>query len=143
MASKKKHQPRNKEKNVTFNTQRQVANRRDLLEVDYVSKLNDSEKDWLNRFNEEFALANFNHSGKKLDKSKKAKKAAYDSNNARNRCLYNKAKSTGLLDNAPSEAYLAAKIDANNVATPSEIEDALLTAMELKNLASKLIKPKK
>lgn len=63
-----------------------------------IRELTHSEKDWLNRFNEEFVNANFNHKGKKIDATKASKKRSYDKNNARNRCIYTKAKASGTLN---------------------------------------------
>lgn len=62
-----------------------------------IRELTSAEKDWLNRFNEEFVNANFNHKGKKIDATKASKKRSYDKNNARNRCIYTKAKASGTL----------------------------------------------
>jgi hypothetical protein len=49
-------------------------------------------KDYLNRFMEEFANADFHHDGKKLDDSPKARKEAYNRSNARYRDLLNQLK---------------------------------------------------
>ena len=62
-----------------------------------IRALTDKEKDWLNRFNEEFVNANFSHPGKKVKADKASRKKAYDKNNARNRCIYTKAKASGQL----------------------------------------------
>lgn len=136
---KKSKIPRHREKYPTFNVKRQVSNRRELLEADYIDKLSDKEKDWLNRFNEEFVIANFNHKGKLIDGSKKARKKSYDANNARNRCQYTKAKVTGLLNNAPTEAYLKSYIDKNVGDVYETIEDAIVDAIDKsKKLRKKL-----
>lgn len=74
-----------------------LKSRQDLLDQDYIEKLNDEEKDFLNRFNEEFNNANFTHAGKKLHKTQTLRKERYDANNARNRCRYTRAKSIGAL----------------------------------------------
>lgn len=127
---KKTKIPRNSEKYPTFNLKRQVSNRREILEVDYLNQLSEKDKDWLNRFNEEFALANFNHKGKLLDGSKEARKKSYDANNARNRCLYTKAKVTGLLNNSPTESHLKASIDEKASNIYESYEDALVGAID-------------
>jgi len=62
-----------------------------------IRALTEAEKDWLNRFNEETVNANFKHKGKKIDATKASKKRSYDKNNARNRCIYTKAKASGTL----------------------------------------------
>lgn len=40
--------------------------REDELKCDYLHQLSDDEKDWLNRFNEEYVNASFNHSGERV-----------------------------------------------------------------------------
>lgn len=72
--------------------------KRELLDMDYVHLLDDTEKQFLNNFLEETVNTNFKHEGKKFIKSKKKQLEIYNENNARNRCLYNIAKVTGRLD---------------------------------------------
>ena len=67
----------------------------ELSDFDYIDKLNEKEKAWLNSFLEEEVNANFKHSGKILNKSKASKRACYNKNNARNRDIYSKAKASG------------------------------------------------
>lgn len=59
----------------------------------YVHKLNDEEKEWLNKFVGEYVNAGVN--SKELDKNmtdtEEWKKACYNKNNARNRCIYSRA----------------------------------------------------
>ena len=74
--------------------------RQEYLDYDYVDKLNDEEKEWLNNFTAEWNNANYNHSGDIVDGSVKgdaSRKANYDRNNARNRCIYGIAKAKGAL----------------------------------------------
>lgn len=113
---------RDKEKNVTFNLKRMVANRREQLQVDYINKLSDKEKDWLNRFNEEYVLANFKHPGKIIDGSKKAKKKSYDANNARNRCVYTMSKVSNKLQTITYQQYSDLDV-TKSVTSP---EDAII-----------------
>lgn len=75
-----------------------LKTRADQLEIDYLDKLNDKEKAWLNAFNEEEVNAKFDHTGKKLNKTKTAKRKIYSANNARNRCVFTRAKATHTLD---------------------------------------------
>jgi hypothetical protein len=63
----------------------------------YVGKLNSKEKEWLNSFVEEEINANFNHSGRKINKTKTAKREIYNRNNARNRDIFSRAKAQGKL----------------------------------------------
>lgn len=75
-----------------------LKRRADLLDFDYINKLNDKEKAWLNAFIEEEVHSKFNHDGRKLNKTKKAKRKIYNANNARNRCIFTRAKASHLLD---------------------------------------------
>lgn len=56
------------------------------MDQDYVSKLNDKEKEWLSKFNEEFYG---NVLSPKTKRSKKGRKEIFDQTNARNRDIYN------------------------------------------------------
>lgn len=70
--------------------------RRDLIEVDYLDKLNDEQKGWLDKFNNESINASFDKNPKKnLHKTKEQKKACYDANNARNRDILSRAQAQG------------------------------------------------
>jgi hypothetical protein len=46
----------------------------------------------MNRFMEEYNNANFDHDGPRIHKTKAQKKACYDRNNARNRCIFTQEK---------------------------------------------------
>lgn len=65
-----------------------LKSRQHLLDFDYIHKLNDEEKDFLNRFVEEEVHANLKHRGEILNKTAADRKRIYDANNARNRDLY-------------------------------------------------------
>jgi len=91
----KKNNLRARTKNPGLKPHLNLRSRQDLLEIDYLDKLNDKEKDWLNRFNEEYVGANFKHEGKILHKTKKLKKDCYDRNNSRNRDILTKIKASG------------------------------------------------
>lgn len=110
-----------------------VANRREQLEVDYLDQLSEKDKDFLNKFNEEFVLSNFKHPGKVLDDSQEAKRASYNANNARNRCIYTKAKVTGLLNNTLTEKHLSSFIDQDAEQAYRNHEDTLIEVIGLKN----------
>lgn len=71
-----------------------LPSRQELLDFDYLHKLNDREKAFLNKFVEEEINASFRHKNP-LNKSKKARKACYDRNNARNRDILIKNKILG------------------------------------------------
>lgn len=132
-ATKGQKIPRHKEKFPALNVKRMVSNRREYVDYDYVAGLDDKAKDFLNRFTEEYYIANFNHKGKGVDKTKKAKKDSYDRNNQRNRDLYSKAKVTGLMDNAPTKEYLQSKIDNEYIENASDLEEVLIELLFKKN----------
>ena len=69
-----------------------LRSRYELIEVDYLHKLNDKELKWLNAFNEEEINANMKHKGPKLNRSKKAQRECYNRNNARNRDILTRGK---------------------------------------------------
>ena len=96
--SKKRKTKRSKMKYPALDRNYNLKTRTDLIDYDYVSKLNDKEKEFLNAFTEEYINANLKHNGKKLHKKKKEKKICYDNNNSRNRCEYTKAKAQNKLE---------------------------------------------
>lgn len=120
--------PRNKEKYAALNFKRQVKTRLDQLDTDYLDQLNPEQKDYLNRFLEETVITNFQHKGEQLYDNRKP---FYDANNARNRCLYTKAKAMGLLFNASTSEALSSIMDDNEVSSNSQ-EDAMLESVTLK-----------
>lgn len=95
-ASEKSSQ-RSKVKTPGLKRQYNLKSRQDNLDFDYIHKLNDEEKEWLNKFIEEEINADFRHKGKKLNPSKKAKQKIYNKNNARNRDVYTREKAAGKL----------------------------------------------
>lgn len=97
--------------------------KQELLDVDYIDKLNDEEKDFLNRFLEETVNARFDHDGKKIYRKKKDQLELYQENNSRNRCQYNIAKVTGRL-----EYDTTTKTEIKDVA-----EDVLIELIDRKN----------
>ncbi len=89
-----------------------LKKRYDDIYVDYLDKLTDDEKKWLNDFNSEYVNADFRHKGKRLHPKEsktitlksgkkktvdKYKKDCEDRNNARNRCTFGISKATDTL----------------------------------------------
>lgn len=68
----------------------------ELTDFDYFHKLNDSEKEWMNNFLEEYVNARMKHPGKTLHRTKALKKSCYDRNNSRNRDVYSRGKARGM-----------------------------------------------
>ena len=105
---------RKKEKYSALKVRLNLKSRMDEISdlASYVDQLNESEKEWLNTFAEEYVNANFNHGKERIHpveykeferkngskyKADKYKKACEDNNNSRNRCVYTKASTTGNL----------------------------------------------
>lgn len=116
-----------------------LRSRQDFADMDYIDKLGPAEKDFLNRFIEETVNANFNHPGKVLIRDKKEQKKVYKANNARNRDVYNRKKTTGdmiflgdkTIDNKDyriDDDAIIAKVDSD-----LKYEQACETANELSN----------
>lgn len=124
--------PRSKEKFAALNFKRQVKTRLPQLETDYLDKLNDTEKAWLNSFLEETVITNFQHKGKKHYKSKKAKREFYNSNNARNRCMLTKSNAMGTTVNTKNASALSALIDGTDNTSVNDTENAMLAAIAIK-----------
>jgi len=98
--SKKKKTKYNQQQYASFNPKYQVGNRRSLLtDIDYLDKLNDEEKEWLNRFLQETVVTNFNHGGETLIDDPEKRRALYRENNARNRDMYNLYRAKGVFLN--------------------------------------------
>lgn len=139
---KKKHKYE-KQQYPSFNVNYQVANRKELLDQDYIDKLSPSEKKWLDAFNQETIITNFNHSGKKHYNSKKKRREIYKENNLRNKDIFSNLKANNKLlysgsvgkeknlSNQNVEDYLTSIKETN---TFNSEEDYLLTMILLKKL---------
>lgn len=67
--------------------------------MDYLSKLSNTEKAWLDKFNKEYVNASFDKNPRKnLHKKKAGRKDCYDRNNSRNRCVLTREKAQGKHD---------------------------------------------
>lgn len=96
-----------------------MRSRQDLIEADYLHKLSDKEKEWLNKFNGEYVNAAFDTKNPRnnIHKTKKYRKKSYDANNARNRCIYTKARMSGnllSLDEALNEDEMGSDFNVGN-----------------------------
>lgn len=79
-----------------------------ISDYDYVDKLSESDKAWLNKFTKEYVNADLDTKNKRknLHKSKQLRKDCYDRNNARNRCVWTKCKASGRfvsIDDVPTK----------------------------------------
>ncbi len=109
MENPKKKNKRNSTKYPALKPELNLKSRYEQIDYDYISKLNDEEKKFLNSFTEEFINANFTHDGVRIHPKKEvykkragktikrdmAKKESEDKNNARNRDVMTKLKSAG------------------------------------------------
>lgn len=121
--------------------------RHDELECDYLHELSDEEKDWLNRFNEEYVNTNFKHDGKRLHprkyttklvkktgKKRKVdiyKKEAQDRNNHRNSDVLAVSKTNNML----KDEKKAVKALESIVYSSNETEDLIIEQLDLKKEA--------
>lgn len=106
------------------------------MDYDYLNKLSEPEKEWLNKFTEEYVHASLNTKNpkKNLHKNKKLRIDCYNRNNSRNRDMLTRGKVTNKLDG----------IDRlNNIGYDEEkrIHSAIDAKIETKNLT--ILKKKK
>lgn len=128
----KKQKKKAKRNNVPYaNLQKKFHNLNvhEYIDYDYVGLLDEKSKAWLDKFTEEEYRAYFNNDKKKHINKKKNRKKIYDANNARNRCMYSRAKGEKKLDYAPNDS-LASAIDINNNLTNPE--DAIIEVIDKK-----------
>lgn len=97
-----------------------LKNRAEFIDYDYVHKLSEEDKEYLNKFTEEYVNASFKKGKRHIQKGKEFKKESYDRNNARNRCQWSDAKKTGHAD------YLE---DTKKLMTPNP-ETGLINKMD-------------
>lgn len=103
--------------------------RREFLDMDYIDKLNEEEKKWLNNFMEGHLHANINKENRKMFKRKKDRKAVYDANNARNRDTTAITKQSGYLLNYGNMSIV---IEENQEVKKDGYEDAVIEVLDNK-----------
>lgn len=96
----------------------------EYLDYDYVTQLTDKEKEFLNKFSEEYYRAYFKKDAKKHLHKKKDRKSVYASNNARNRDLYSEARKKGQLD------LFGETSPSTGLAKAAEYEDELIEFLD-------------
>lgn len=122
-----------------------LLSRQDMLDFDYIEKLNDTEKEWLNKFVEEEVNASFRHK-KPLNKTSEQRKRCYTNNNARNRDVLTRNKAIGNVDNLenvketsqlnPEMMLIRAQEKAlNNMKNTSDFDNTFNRANKSKNPA--------
>lgn len=97
-----------------------------IADYDYIDKLSEEEKAWLNKFTKEYVNADLDtkKTSRNLHKNKELRKDCYDRNNARNRCIWTKCKASG---NFVSIDEVPKKVIENE-----NYEDFLIKGIELK-----------
>jgi hypothetical protein len=97
-AVKKSKNRRESKKYPALDVSVNLRTRQDLIDYDYINKLSDKDKAWLNKFTEEFINARVDSKNlkKNLHNTEALKKDCYDRNNARNRCILTRTKAQGL-----------------------------------------------
>lgn len=147
---KKKQTKRKKTKYPGLDPSVNTRIRHELLDCDYLDKLTEKEKQWLNTFNLEYVSASFNHE-KRLHKKKMktreikstgkkkkvdvGKKPSYDANNARNRDMFARAKTAYLLDFGDKSVEKASGTKRST--NLNETENVLIDLIDLKRAKEK------
>lgn len=105
--------------------------RHEVIDFDYIDKLDHKTKQWLSNFMEEWISGNFQHDGRIFHKSKKSKRDCYNRNNARNRDAMSISQATGYLrySDESKDAPIA------GVAAPpnDSVESAIIDLIDLKD----------
>lgn len=110
--------------------------RAEYNDFDYLDKLSEEEKAWLNKFNNEYLNASFEHNETDIQSYEKYGKDSNDRNNSRNRCVYgqlknNKSKKLVNYDNLSSDT----KDKIEEMRTNSvNVEDAYIDYLDYKEV---------
>lgn len=100
--------------------------KREFYDIDYIEKLSEQEKEWLNAFLEVELNASFTNSEKKVVRNTKAnRKRVYRNNYTRMTDIHGIMKSRGALDE------LDGKVDENQ--TTNAVEELLVSMIDLQN----------
>lgn len=140
MKKKKTRSKRSRTKYPSLKKELNLKNRQELIDYDYINKLNDEEKAWLDKFTDEYVNASFTktkggaYSSKNLHKKASQRREAYQRNNKRNVDTFTATKTTGMLKDAKS---LIATLQDKSVRTASEVEDTIITLLDKKNRLKK------
>lgn len=122
----KKRNKRSKVKYPGLDKQYTLKIRQEVHDQDYIDKLSDKEKRWLNNFNEEYINANLKHKGKKLHKTKVLRQSINRINNNRNNDVYARTKRQGMLK---GEKDIKSLLD-RPINTASQHEDTIIELID-------------
>lgn len=94
---KRKQTRRNQRKFPNLEAEYNLKTRSDLIDYDYIDKLDNKQKAWLDKFTKEYVNASLDSKTpkKNLHNTKELKKDCYDRNNSRNRDILTRAKASG------------------------------------------------
>lgn len=95
--AKRKKTRRSSQKYPALDPAYNLKRRSELIDQDYISKLSEKEKEWLNKFNEEWVNDTLDRKNPKnnLHRTKKLRKDCDDRNNSRNRDVLTMYRTTG------------------------------------------------
>jgi hypothetical protein len=115
--------------------------RQEYIDQDYLDKLSPEEMTWMNKFMEEYNNAKFNNDETDLDQSPEGRKAAYDRNNARNRCLYSQLKVRRMNDKLLNydDVLNVVEDQQGQDMAPTYMEDTYIEFMDYKALTAAMI----
>ena len=114
--TKRKKSRRSRDKLASLKSKYTLKSRQEFLDTEYINgvydqdgnqvirPLDQKEKEWLAKFYTEDLNASFNHEDPLYD-TPEQRRASYARNNARNRDIYNKSKSMGILYELNDESY--------------------------------------
>lgn len=107
----------------------------EIADLDYIDKLNDEEKEWMNKFMGEYVNADFRHE-KPIHKTQKAKRDCYNRNNARNRDVLTQVKACGKSVNIDDchESDLTVQSQEDKILLKIDIENQLALKKAKKRL---------
>lgn len=131
---------RSKDKHPALNPRLNSRVRQELIDYDYVDKLSDEEKKWLNDFSEEYINASVGKQSEAADNrfhnTPELVKDCTDRNNSRNRCMYgrvrNKVSATKLLNY--EDAINIVEDHQNKELNSESIEDSIIEYLDHKKL---------
>jgi hypothetical protein len=138
---KKKKWKRNKVQYPALNPRFNPKIRHESIDADYLDKLSEEELAWYNKFMEEENNASFKKDGTDLNDTDKERKRIYAKNNARQRCIYSRAKASSrvhdVLNNDTQQVNDLYQKESK--ITEDEFEDMLIEYIDVK----KKLKPSK
>lgn len=115
---------------MAINKRGRLGSRGWKIDFDYINQLSDKEKEFLNSFTEEYYIANFNHDGKKLHKTKEQRREVYRANNASNRCTMSLSGVKTLRSEAVS-GLLHVLVDYTTQVNPEGYENAMIEVLDM------------